>query len=199
MLQDKKIFFPILKLLEGKTVSKKNPAVYLFIQWQVFADVLVSHSRGHIQRRQPSIRGFQDRCGSWGGWITLPSPSLTWRRPQRCIGMCWGPQWVTRCPCLSTASTQCLWSSATPSWSCSILLGRKARSLASYRRTSLEGCTTFVSRWDSIDSMLWGLHSVYWYTSVLCRTHFNPQISLNRACSHQTSQISILVLACKDY
>ena len=121
----------------------------LSLQWQVFPDVPVSHSWEHIQPQHPSTRVSPDLFGSLGGWTTLPLLYLTWRRPRLCIGTCWGPRWATRCPCPSTVSTRCLWSSATPSWSCSILWARRARSLASYRRTSLEGCITFVLRWAS--------------------------------------------------
>lgn len=144
-----------LKENEQNNIACKNNSLssncilILFIQWQVFPDVPVSHSWEHIQPQHPSTRVSLDLCGSLGGWTTLPSPYLTWRRPRLCIGTCWGPQWATRCPCPSTASTRCSWSSATPSWSCSILWARRARSLVSYRRTSLEGCTTFVLRWAS--------------------------------------------------
>ncbi len=158
-------FFPTMKPLmrkEQRTVCRNFrfhysvPSLYfnLFIQWQVSPDAPVSHSWGHIQQQHPSIRVFLERCGNWGGLTTLPLLSLTWRRPRLCIGMCWAPQWVTRFPCLSMVSTQCLWNLETQNWSCYILLERRARSLAFYRRTSPEGCTTFVLRWDRIDSML---------------------------------------------
>lgn len=117
----------------------------------MFPDALASRSRGHIQQQCPSIRVFPRLCGSWAGLTTSPSLSPTWRRPRRCIGTCWGPRWVRRCPCPIMVSTLCSWSSATPSWSCSILSERRAPSRASCRRTSQEECITFVSRWDGDD------------------------------------------------
>lgn len=68
---------------------------------------------------------------------------------------------MKRFPCLNMASTQCLWSLVTPNWSCSIHWGRKAPSLDSYRRTSPEGCITFVLRYKSTDVLLEQVRPLY--------------------------------------